>query len=98
MIFDNSKKKEKENEIKNYILFLRDIIENNNSPYKQILQDVLNEAKKTHQERNYFSVNTERFDIILMLSEMEDISIMDINNENNLIQLIEFLKNKDVVF
>ncbi len=82
-----------------YILFLNEIIENGNVYYTKLFKNIIKESKKlASQELDVFSVLSERFEIIDLLSKNEDL-IKSIDEEHpsqqDFLELKKFLINKE---
>ncbi|MFO8000875.1 MAG: hypothetical protein R6U46_06515 [Marinilabilia sp.] len=84
-----------------YILFLNEIVENGNEYYTELFKNILKESKKlASEEGDIFSVLSERFEIVDLLSKNEEL-IKSIDEEhpsqNDFLKLKKFLTNKEPV-
>ncbi|MFW5872101.1 MAG: hypothetical protein ACOCUT_03255 [bacterium] len=82
-----------------YILFLNEIIENGNEYYKELFKNIIKESKKlASKELDVFSVLSERYEIIDILSKNENL-IRRIDEEHpsqqDFLELKKFLINKE---
>jgi len=82
-----------------YILFLNEILENGNAYYTELFKDIIRESKKlASKQLDVYSVLSERFEIIDLLSKNEGL-IRSIDEEhpshNDFQRLKRFLTNKE---
>lgn len=56
-----------------YLSFLADIIKNNNPDYINIFKDILSEAKKLFETKDFYSVQSERFGIISFFAKNDEL-------------------------
>jgi hypothetical protein len=56
-----------------YISFLSELTKNENSHYKSIFRNIIEEAKKLSNSKNYYSVQSDRFGIISFFADKKEI-------------------------
>jgi hypothetical protein len=78
-----------------YISFLKDIIDNGNRYYEEVIKDVLSQTKSLIDTGDFYSVSSERFEIVNLLSKHPDfIKKLDFNclQTNDFERLLEYLQ------
>ncbi len=56
-----------------YLSFLSDILDNDNQKYIEIFKEIISEAQKLSETKDFYSVQSERFGIISLFAKNHDL-------------------------
>ncbi len=80
-----------------YLSFLSDILKNNNQKYIEIFESIISEAQTLSKTNNFYSVNSERFDIINAIAKnpqlIDSIDTSHIDKEDYQ-KILDFLRSE----